>query len=385
MIKKILAIMVLFSVVAAAAGCGSGKENSGAQSAWETIPGAQGGGNATVEETAADAAENGETAGGAGEGEAANTAAEEADADADTKPGNSVGALYTGTWVDEIAGRAYMVIREAPDGTYDVEINWSSSAAEDNAWRINAVIDERNGNLVYDNGTYQKILFHEDGESEIVEEKQVSGSFTYAEGGVHWIDSVEHADFPDDPTTFIREGDAVPPDTGDGSGRQEGDRFEGVVTVEGMEEAVHYEYIVNETVGIGMGFDYELFERRSSADRECFVSVYDDPKDPENYFEVTYSPEDPETAAASISEELSKEYGVDRGETTLDGAGSCIRIDASADKNGMMTLDELHMVYIIPADDGCRIAWAHYGMESADGFGARFRGMANTIDVIKRN
>ena len=33
---------------------------------------------------------------------------------------------------------------------------------------------------------------------EIVEEKQVSGSFTYAEGGVHWIDSVEHADFPDD-------------------------------------------------------------------------------------------------------------------------------------------------------------------------------------------
>ena len=42
------------------------------------------------------------------------------------------------------------------------------------------------------------------------------------------------------------------------------------------------------------------------------------------------------------------------------------------------------MVYVIPASDGCRIAAAHYGFDSADLFGARFRAMVNTLSVIDR-
>ena len=184
--KKIMAAALLLAVMTAAAGCG-GKGGEKTENAWESIPSAQ----ESTEPAAA-----GETA-----------AAETADAGAEGQTEDPVGALYTGTWVDEIAGRAYMVISPASDGTYDVEINWSSSAAETSAWRINAAIDRRNGNLVYEDGTYQALMFNEDGEAEVVEEKKVNGFFIYAEGSVHWTDSVEHADAPEDSTTFVREED----------------------------------------------------------------------------------------------------------------------------------------------------------------------------------
>ena len=68
----------------------------------------------------------------------------------------------------------------------------------------------------------------------------------------------------------------------------------------------------------------------------------------------------------------------------LDHAGSCIRIDASAAKGGKVMPDLLQMVYIIPAEDGCRIATAHYSIESAEGFGKRFRNMMDTFVVIQQ-
>ena len=36
------------------------------------------------------------------------------------------------------------------------------------------------------------------------------------------------------------------------------------------------------------------------------------------------------------------------------------------------------------ATDGCRIATAHYGFESAEGFGKRFSSMVKTLVVIDR-
>ena len=165
--------------------------------------------------------------------------------------------------------------------------------------------------------------------------------------------------------------------------REDGERFEGVIMIEGMEEAVSYEHIRNSSIGVEMDYDYELFERHSEADRDCFVSCYDDSENPENYLEVTCSAVDAETAAASISEALSKDYDIIREEFMLERAGSCIRIDASADKGGMTMPEHLQMVYIIPADDGCRIATAHYAIEGAEGFGVRFRNMMHTLEVIE--
>ena len=167
------------------------------------------------------------------------------------------------------------------------------------------------------------------------------------------------------------------------TGRRDGERFEEHIILEGMEETVKYEHVRNDAIGFEMDYDYELFQRRSEADRECFVSCYDRPENPENYLEVSYSPQDAETVAAAIGEDLSNEYEISRNDSfMLDRAGRCIRIDASAEKGGLTMPDQLQMVYIIPAADGCRVATAHYTFESAEGFGRRFHYFMDSFSVI---
>lgn len=175
------------------------------------------------------------------------------------------------------------------------------------------------------------------------------------------------------------------PETGAETGRQDGERFEGVIMLEGMEETVQYEHIRNDTIGVEMDYDYERFERHRESNRERFISIYDDPENPEYYLELTYSAEDADTVSASVSEALSNDYDIVKESFMLDRAGSCIRIDASNAKGNGGTPDLLQAVYIIPADDGCRVATAHYSIESAEGVGARFRNMMHTLVVIDRH
>ncbi len=170
-----------------------------------------------------------------------------------------------------------------------------------------------------------------------------------------------------------------------GSGRQDGERFEAVIVIEGMEETVRYEHIRNDTVGIEMDYDYELFVRRSESDRECFLSIWDDPDHPENYLELTYSAEDADTAAASVRAALSEEYDLLESSRVFERAGSCIRIEASELKGTGRMADQLQAVYIIPAADGCRVAAAHFSIEAAEGFGRRFSYMLNTLSVLDGN
>ena len=169
-------------------------------------------------------------------------------------------------------------------------------------------------------------------------------------------------------------------------GRQNGERFEDVIILEGMEETVRYEHVRNDALGFEMDYDYESFVRKQEMDRECFISIYDDPNHPENYLEVTYSPGDAGTVADSISEKLSNEYEISRDDSfQLDHSGRCIRIDASAEKGGLRMPERLQMVYVIPAADGCRVATAHYTIESAEGFGRRFHYLMNTFEASDRN
>lgn len=167
-------------------------------------------------------------------------------------------------------------------------------------------------------------------------------------------------------------------------GRQDGERFEDVIMLEGMEETVKYEHVVNKTLGIEMDYDYEFFVRRSEADRERFICTWDNAATPENWLEVTYSTESAETAEASISEALSKEYDLTEGTRTLDDAGDCIWMEASVIKGTNNMAPQIQTVYIIPAADGCRIATAHCAIEGAEGFGRRFAYMLNTLSVISR-
>lgn len=169
------------------------------------------------------------------------------------------------------------------------------------------------------------------------------------------------------------------------TGRQDGERFEEVIILEGMEETVRYEHIRNDALGFELDYDYESFVRHRETDRECFISIWDNAENPENYLEVTSSAEDTDMMAASISERLSAEYTTLRETCMLERAGSCIRIDASETRSGGVMPDLLQMVYIIPAPDGCRVATAHYSIESAEGFGRRFSYILNTLVVIDRN
>lgn len=168
------------------------------------------------------------------------------------------------------------------------------------------------------------------------------------------------------------------------STRKDGERFEDVIMLEGMEETVRYEHAVNEEIGFEMDFDYESLKREREDDRERFVSIYDDNSNPDNYLEVTYRPESSREVVDSVRGELSKEYDIITDTIELAHAGSCTTIDASADVSGTVMPDRLQKVYIIPAGEGTVVATAHYSSEAAEGFGHRFGYMVNTLAVIDR-
>ena len=164
--------------------------------------------------------------------------------------------------------------------------------------------------------------------------------------------------------------------------RADGERFEDVIWLEGMEEPVKYEHAVNNALGFEIDFDYESFVRRSEADKEMFISVYDDINNPGDYLEVEYRPENIDTVTASISDELSKEYEISTDTYELDKAGNCTRIDASACIGGKEMPERLKKVYIVPAGEGTLVGTAHYFIDAAEGFGRRFDYMINTLSII---
>ena len=170
-----------------------------------------------------------------------------------------------------------------------------------------------------------------------------------------------------------------------GSGRQDGERFESTIILEGMEETVSYEHIVNSSLGIAMDYDYNNFLRQSDGTRERFISVWDDPAAPENYMDVTASSQDAETATAAIVEQLSQDFDITRQTVELDYAGECTWIEASVIKGtNNMSLD-LTWVYIIPAPDGCRIATLHAFAAESEGFSRRFAYMLSSLEVLARS
>ena len=63
----------------------------------------------------------------------------------------------------------------------------------------------------------------------------------------------------------------------------------------------------------------------------------------------------------------------------LEGAGNCTRIDASEVRGGGSMPERLQTVYVIPAAVGSIVATVHCSIESAEGFGVRFRSMLDTL------
>ena len=164
------------------------------------------------------------------------------------------------------------------------------------------------------------------------------------------------------PTAASSTAPTAAPSPSQAAGRQDGERFDSVITIEGMEETVHYEHVKNETLGYEM--DYNT---------------------PENYLEVKYLSQDAETAAAAISEELSDRYEVGRSTYTLEKAGDCIRLDASVDANDPTRMaQQLQLVSVIPTSDGCFVVTEHYAIEGSEGFGRRFTYFLQSFSPITK-
>jgi hypothetical protein len=70
--------------------------------------------------------------------------------------------MYAGTYAEEIAGRGTMEITRNSDGTYSVEVNWSSSAFEKNSWNFSGEFDGR-AVLRYTNCRKTTVAFDENG------------------------------------------------------------------------------------------------------------------------------------------------------------------------------------------------------------------------------
>ena len=260
-----------------------------------------------------------------------------------------------------------------------ITIEWGGSALELARWDIVGRLDLETLTIAYSGCTKSIVTYDDNGEvvSQEPEYEDGTGTITFNDDGTFtW-----HEDQSEYGTDMVFEWTPADPSVG-AAGRQDGERFEEIIVLEGMEETVPYEHIVNTALGFEMDYDYESFLRQSDAERECFISVWDDPNDPENYLELTHSTDDAETAAAAIIEELSREYDLTQETRELDNAGACKWIEASVIKGTNNMADQLQWVYIIPAQDGCIVARAHaYSVES-EGFGHRFAYMMDTLAIL---
>ncbi|MCR5804329.1 MAG: hypothetical protein K6G47_08690 [Clostridia bacterium] len=165
------------------------------------------------------------------------------------------------------------------------------------------------------------------------------------------------------------------------TGMKDGDKYDVTIMLEGMEETVSYEHVINSGVGFEMDFECEILNRVSEADKETFISMYEDQSNPQIFFEVEYEGDSTDNVASSISSLLSGSYELTQDTYKLDNAGACTRIVASSTTGD----NTVQTIYIIPAGNGSVVATAHYTLESTEGFGSRFNQMANTIIIIENN
>ena len=270
--------------------------------------------------------------------------------------------------------RAHALVECSGNEDARITIEWGSSAWELARWDIVGRLDTDTLTVAYSDAAKSIITYDNDGgiKSQETEYEDGTGTITFNDDGTFtW-----HEDQSAYGTDMVFVWAPVAP------GREDGERFETVIILEGMEETVQYEHIISRALGFEMDYDYESFERYSDPELECFISVWDGLGNPENFLEVTRREEDADTVAAIVREEFSGKYDLTESTRELEGAGECLYIEASVLKGTNTMADELQAVYIIPASDGCFVAAAHYAIEAAEGFGRRFNYMLQTFSAI---
>lgn len=192
------------------------------------------------------------------------------------------------------------------------------------------------------------------------------------------------AQTPAQETTPAAETPAAKPEAEAFPARADGERFEDVIMLEGMEETVQYEHVKSAAFGFEMDYDYENFVRQSDAKSERFVSVWDDPNAPENYIEVRSDTGNAELVADVIIATLSQDYDIRQEYRELERAGQCIHIAAEVIKGTDQMSEHLQYVYVIPAPDSCRVVTEHCFAVDCEGLLRRFDYMLSTLSVVDR-
>jgi hypothetical protein len=272
------------------------------------------------------------------------------------------------------SGRAHALVECFDKQDAWITIEWGSSAWELARWDIVGKLDLDTLTIEYSGVTKSIVTYDDNGEVKSQEPEYEDGTGTvtfHNDGTFTW-----HEDQSEYGTDMVFEW--VPPEPA----RQDGERFETTIILEGMEQTVQYEHIVSEALGFEMDYDYENFTRNSYPNLECFISVWDGLGNPENFLEVSHREEDADTVAAAVREELSQQYDLLEHTRELERAGECIYIEASVLRGTNNMADQLQAVYIIPAAEGCFVATARYAAEGAEGFGHRFNDMLQTFSAI---
>ena len=165
----VLALVLVLSLTAC--GTSKGQESSGGDNAQQTTADPPPAADSTTEST--DAAPQ-----------------EEVSADA-----------LVGIWTEEIAGRGVIEITKYETGTYLVQVNWGSSAAENYVWTMSATATGEN-EISYENGEHVIITFTSETESsEEVQYTNGTGRLYLNDAGqLVWQDDTGHAA---DETVFV--------------------------------------------------------------------------------------------------------------------------------------------------------------------------------------
>ena len=94
-----------------------------------------------------------------------------------------------GTYHEETAGRGQLVISTTKEDGADVEIRWSSSAAEYSVWNMHIYYNEENAHLDYKDGSRTDHVVDSDGnENSEVIYTDGSGYFEVGEDNLTWYE-----------------------------------------------------------------------------------------------------------------------------------------------------------------------------------------------------
>ena len=164
--------------------------------------------------------------------------------------------------------------------------------------------------------------------------------------------------------------------------RQDGERFEAIFSFQGMDETLGYEHLINTDLGLEMDYPYDHFVRYSEAECERFVSTWDDQSDPENYMTVERRIGSAELNNDAVCAVLSNDYDITSFPFELDCGVTATQIEASVIKGTNNMADQITLVYIIPASDGCIVATAHCSTTDSEAICKNFSNMVRSMIVL---